>query len=145
MIPKDSQVEIIGSDSAYYKVYFEDDEGFILKRHAVIDRQTTQQRAPQPQLQPTNVQANNRVGENLRQTSRYSYLENKYGASMASRLDARKIWKGMSAEMVRDSWGTPDIIERDINGNAVKEEWVYRNTRLYIENNTLKDWGQAKR
>ena len=52
---------------------------------------------------------------------------------------------GISAEMVRDSWGTPDKIDREISGNTVKEEWIYRNTLLYIEDNTLKDWGQLRR
>ena len=62
---------------------------------------------------------------------------------MAARLGAGKIWKGMSAEMVRDSWGSPSKINRVI-GNNVREEWVYRNTWLFIENNTLVDWGPVK-
>ena len=143
IIPKDSQVEIIDSDSAYFKVYFEGDEGFILKRHAVTDN-APQQRTAQPQL--ASVSANNPPPDASRQpASRLAYLESKYGSSIAARLDARKIWRGMSAEMVKDSWGSPDKIEREISGNTVKEEWIYRNTLLYLENNALKDWGSVKR
>ena len=138
IIPKDSQVEIIDSDSVYFNVYFDGDEGFIIKRHAVIDNA--------PQQQHTVQLANNATDINQQQqTSRFSYLENKYGSSMATRLYERKIWRGMSAEMVRDSWGSPDKIEREISDNIVKEEWVYRSTWLYLEDNTLKDWGQVGR
>jgi len=142
VIPKDSQVEIIDSDSVYFKVYFEDDEGFILKRHAIID-QAPRQLPATPQQ--TNASMNNPTGVSQQHTSRFAYLESKYGTSIATQLDARKIWRGMNAEMIKDSWGNPDKIEREINGNTIKEEWAYRNTWLYLENNTLKDWGTVRR
>jgi len=134
VIPKDSQVEVIDADSAYLKVWFEGDEGFIFRHHAVIDQTQT---IPQQ----TNVQ----VSGNQQRTNRFSYLENKYGSSIAARLDERKIWRGMTAEMVRDSWGAPEKIDREISGNTLKEEWIYRNTLLYLENNTLRDWRQVRR
>ena len=31
-----------------------------------------------------------------------------------------------------------------ISGNIVKEEWIYKNTWLYFENNTLVEWGPDK-
>jgi hypothetical protein len=64
---------------------------------------------------------------------------------MAARLNAGKIWKGMTAEMVNDSWGTADKINRIISGNVVKEEWIYRTTWLYFENNTLLEWGPVRK
>jgi len=64
---------------------------------------------------------------------------------MAARLNAGKIWKGMNSEMIRDSWGKPDKINREINGNTVKEEWIYRTTWLFIENNTLQEWGPVRK
>ena len=142
VIPKDSQVEIIDSDSVYFKVYFEDEEGFILKRHAAIDQPSQKTFVVPP---PARASTNNQANVNKQQTSRFSYLESKYGSSIAVRLDERKIWRGMTAEMVRDSWGGPEKIDREISGNTVKEEWVYRNTWLYLEDNTLKNWGAVKR
>jgi hypothetical protein len=136
IIPKDSRVEVIAVDSVYFYVFFEGDEGFILKRHAVIDQTQTPP-------QQTNVLDNNSADE--QPTSRFAYLENKYGKSIAERLDARKIWRGMSAEMVRDSWGTSDQIDREISGNTVRERWIYRNTLLYLENNTLINWAPVVR
>ena len=63
---------------------------------------------------------------------------------MAARLIAGKIWKGMSAEMVKDSWGVAEKINRVINGNVVKEEWIFRTTWLFFENNALVEWGPRK-
>ena len=58
---------------------------------------------------------------------------------------AGKIWKGMTAEMVRDSWGSPVKINRVIGNSSSKEEWIFKNTWLYIENNTLVEWGSIRR
>ena len=140
VIPKGSQVEGLGSDSTYLTVFFDGSEGFIMRKHAVIDK-TPVKAAPPLEEKPA---AKKPAAQPNQQVSRFTYLENKYGTSMAARLNANKIWKGMNAEMVRDSWGKPDKISREINGNTIKEEWIYKSTWLYLENNTLMDWGPVK-
>lgn len=142
VIPKGSTVTVLGSDSTYLHVIYEEDEGFIYRRHAVIDKKpaaqsqfSNQQNQPQPQTQ---TQTQNKPQP---QPGRFTYLENKYGTSMAARIYSGKVWKGMNAEMVRDSWGSADKITREISGNTVKEEWIYKSTWLYMENNTLVEWG----
>jgi len=152
VIPSGSEVDVLGADSTHLRVVFEEAEGFIFKRHAAIRQtpmssridiavanqpaqsaypsQSQSQPQPQPQPQP-------------QQSSRFSYLENKYGTNMASLLIAGKIWKGMEAEMVRDSWGKPQKINRIISGNTIKEEWIYKNSWLYIEDDVLMTWGPA--
>jgi hypothetical protein len=57
---------------------------------------------------------------------------------------AMKIWKGMTAEMVQDSWGSPRKIDRVINGNDVNEKWTYSKSWLYIENDRLVEWGPVR-
>lgn len=136
IIPSGSTVKVTGSDSTYFKVVFEDNEGYILKRHAVINETPVVVEQPKP-LQQAVVEEKS----DQKEANRFTYLENKYGTSMAAKLNAGKIWKGMTAQMVRDSWGSPLKINRSINGNLVKEEWIYNNTWLYIENNTLVEWG----
>lgn len=141
VIPSGSSVTVLGSDSTYLHVTFEENDGYIYKRQAVIDKSpvvSTEVNKAQPQvpdIQPAQAEQN----------SRYSYLENKYGSAMASRLYSGKIWKGMKAEMVNDSWGTAEKINRITSGNIIKEEWTYRNTWLYFENNTLVEWGPKRK
>ncbi|HOW40978.1 MAG TPA: hypothetical protein PL123_10580 [Bacteroidales bacterium] len=149
VVPKGSQVEVLDSGNAYLKVVYEENEGYILSRHAEIDRiavpaeeeRKLKQDFPVVEEQDQ-VQSRSTV---VREKSRFTYLEEKYGTSMAARLNAGKIWKGMNSEMIRDSWGKPDKINREINGNTVKEEWIYRTTWLFIENNTLQEWGPVRK
>jgi hypothetical protein len=141
IIPSGSVVNVIDSDSTYLKVVFEDAEGYILKRHAVISNS------------PVNIEAVNQPQEAIRDNqpepeeriSRFSYLEKKYGSGTAAKLYAGKIWKGITAEMVNDSWGKPAKINRLMRDGIIREEWIYRNTWLYIENNTLVEWGPIRK
>jgi hypothetical protein len=141
IIPSGSTVTVLGQDSTYLHVTFEENEGFIFSRHAVIDKtaaaivQTVQPQQAIPQDQSNQEQ----------QVSRFTYLESKYGTTMATRINAGKIWKGMNSEMVKDSWGNALKINREVTGNTIKEEWIYRNTWLYFENNMLIDWGPVKK
>jgi hypothetical protein len=141
IIPADSIVAVLDSDSTYLHVVFEENEGYILRRQAILNevpvnaQPVIQSRPASQQTEPVQEQ----------QQSRFSYLENKYGSNMANRIFSGKIWKGMNSEMVKDSWGTADKINRIISGNITKEEWIFRNTWLYFENNTLLEWGPVKK
>jgi hypothetical protein len=141
IVPSGSNVEVLGSDSTYLHVNFEDNIGYIFRRHAIMDKAPVlSARAELNQQQVQNTQP-----EQTEQISRFAYLESKYGSSMAARLNAGKIWKGMNSDMVKDSWGTADKISRIISGNLIKEEWIFKNTWLYFENNTLVDWGPIQK
>jgi phosphomannomutase len=140
IIPTGSTVKVLDSDSTYMHVTFEENEGFIFSKTAIIDK-TPVNIAQMIQDQPQTSAPQTTKEQPL---SRFSYLEKKYGNTMATRLYSGKIWKGMNSEMVKDSWGTAQKINRTINGNTVQEEWLYKTTWLYIENNTLVDWGPVK-
>jgi hypothetical protein len=134
IIPSGSVVPVLGSDSTYLIVSFEDNKGYIFRKHAVMDK------VPSTFKELESV----RVAK-AQPDARYNALESKYGSAMAERIYAGKIWKGMNSEMVRDSWGSAEKINRVINGNIIKEEWIFRSTWLYFENNTLLDWGPVKK
>ena len=141
IIPSGSVVDVLGYDSTYYHVVFEENEGYIFKRHAVLNE------TPAPPRQVVRMTAEPAQQEQpiqQKEESRFTYLENKYGTSMAAKLIAGKIWKGMDSEMVRDSWGKPQKINRVISGNTVKEEWIYKSTWLYIQDDYLVEWGQRR-
>jgi len=141
IVPSGSVVDVLGSDSTYLKVRFEETEGYIFKRHAVINEPES---SAKPVIQKKElVQYSEPASQ--QQVSRFTYLENKYGSNMAAKLLSGKIWKGMSAEMVRDSWGSPQKINRAINGNTIKEEWIFKNTWLFIQDDYLVEWGPIKR
>jgi hypothetical protein len=143
IIPSGSTVTVLGSDSTYLHVTFEENDGYIFKRQAVIDvTPVNNQQVNQPQ-QPTQAEKPAQVEE--QQVSRFTELENKYGSNMAARLISGKIWKGMNAEMVSDSWGKAERINRVVSRNVIKEEWIFKNTWLYFENNVLVEWGPIRK
>ena len=139
IIQSGSVVDVMDSDSTYYFVAFEGDEGYIYKHHAIPDKKTVEEYKPVQQEQTP--QNNQPVQQEM---SRFSYLENKYGTNMAARLITGKIWKGMNSDMVRDSWGKAEKINRVVNGNLIQEEWIYTNSWLYFENNILLEWGPRR-
>lgn len=149
IIPSKSTVNVLGSDSTYYKVSYEENEGYIFKKDAVIDELPVKDLKSSRDKMVTQYNKQvDQVNQDVQQAnkaSRFTFLEKKYGTSMAALLNAGKIWKGMSSEMVRDSWGSPSKISKTFEGNVVKEEWEYRNTWLYIENDILSDWGPIKK
>lgn len=140
VIPSGTMVNVIDGDSTYFHVRYGEDEGYIYRKDATLSVDpVSQQNAVKNQQEETNMQPQNR------QQDRKTYLENKYGTNMAGKMMAGKIWKGMTAEMIVDSWGKPVKINRTIDTDLIREEWVYKNSWLFIENNTLIDWGPVKR
>jgi len=141
VIPANSTVEVIAADSAFLIVNYEGNRGYINSEHAEIKKEVKAVQSDQ-----SDAEGYLRTGRTVQRTkvSRMEYLENKYGTSLALRVYEGKIWKGMRAEMVKDSWGSPLKISSMISGNALKEEWFYRSTTLYFENNKLAGWKQSK-
>jgi len=139
IIPSGSVVNVIGSDSTYFHVIYEENEGYIFKRHAILN----EAKVAKPEVQQKDT-AREEQEQSQQQVSRFTYLENKYDSGMAAKLMSGKIWKGMTSEMVRDSWGKPLKINRVISGNTVKEEWIFKNTWLYLQNDVLVEWGRIR-
>jgi len=139
IIPSGAVVSVLDADSTYYHVTYEENEGYIFRKHAVIDKAPTTFSEMQSGTSPSASQP-----VQAQTDSRYAELESKYGSAMAARIYAGKIWKGMNSEMVHDSWGSARKINRVVSGNVIKEEWIYRSTWLYFENNSLIQWGPVK-
>lgn len=140
VIPSGTVVSVIDGDSTYFHVRYGEDEGYIYRKDATLSADPVpQQNAVTSQSQENNVQPQDKPPD------RKTYLENKYGTNMSAKMISGKIWKGMTAEMIVDSWGKPLKINRTINTDLIREEWIYKNSWLFIENNTLVDWGPVTR
>jgi len=136
VLPSGSVVDVVSADTAFIKVGYEGNTGFIYTRHAEINKAPVSEARPEPAA-TTRAVEKTRVG-------RYEYLENKYGRQVAEKIYSGKIWKGMRAEMVKDSWGSPVKINKIISNSVVREEWYYKNTVLFFQNNTLVNWGSDR-
>lgn len=55
-------------------------------------------------------------------------------------IDDGKVLLGMSADMVRASWGESEKINRSVGNWGVHEQWIYGSKYLYFENGILTSW-----
>jgi len=146
VMPKGTVVDVLpGTYDTFMHVVIEGEEGYIYAKDAELSQAPASAVKDASRIsveKETNSQESRPVQKQV--VTRYEYLVNKYGTSMGSRLYERKIWKGMNSQLVKDSWGSPGEINRIINGDEVREEWIYNKTRLNFRNSTLSDWGPAK-
>jgi cell division protein FtsB len=68
----------------------------------------------------------------------------KYGKEIGQRVAYKRIWKGMTDEMVRDGWGEPDRIDRNVEKWGVFEQWSYGNVTFFFRDGKLTDWEESR-
>ena len=68
----------------------------------------------------------------------------KYGKEIGNRIAYKRIWKGMTDEMVRDGWGEPDRIEKNIEAWGVFTQWIYGDVIFFFRDGTLTDWEEGR-
>lgn len=66
----------------------------------------------------------------------------KYGEDIGQRVAYKQIWKGMTDEMVRDGWGEPETINRNVEKWGVFEQWNYGNITFFFKDGKLTDWDE---
>ena len=64
-------------------------------------------------------------------------LTKKYGAKNAKDIIDGVIRTGMTKQMVRESWGTPDKINRTLTSYGSSEQWIYGSSYIYFDGNRL--------
>jgi FtsZ-binding cell division protein ZapB len=67
----------------------------------------------------------------------------KYGKEIGNQIAYKRIWKGMTDEMVRDGWGKPDRIEKNIEAWGVFTQWIYGDVIFFFQDGKLTDWQEG--
>lgn len=127
------EILVLGQTETYFLIRSDSTEGFVFKEKVDCPLCAPAEGEEQPVT----------AGTEQTQQNRYAYLKEKYG-DVADELYANKIWKGMTTEMVLDSWGKPQKITRNITSRKVQEEWVFKRYWLFFENDRLLDWGTIR-
>ena len=66
----------------------------------------------------------------------------KYGEDIGQRVAYKQIWKGMTDEMVRDGWGEPDRIDKNVEAWGVFTQWIYGEIIFFFKDGKLTDWDE---
>ena len=158
IIPDGTVVEAISADTVFTLIRLGELQGYVKSDRltAALPVVATSQPAAQPAMEAAAQPASRPVQEALpaqpapdtqyRQvpTERYQALSEKYGADLGLKLYQHKVWKGITSEMARDSWGKPRQINRMYVDTSVDEEWIYTKSYLYFRDGVLIDWGPVK-
>ena len=65
------------------------------------------------------------------------YFKNIFGEENWNTILDKKVQIGMTSEMCKMSWGSPEKINRTTTAGKSSEQWVYSNNYLYFENGVL--------
>jgi hypothetical protein len=158
ILPEGTVVEAVKADTAFTLIRLGEIEGYVKSDRltAALPVVTTDQPleepvsrfADEPAAQPVQetVTVYDNPDDRSRQipTERFQALIDKYGIDMAKRLYQHKVWKGISSEMARDSWGKPKQINKMYVDRGVDEEWIYSSKYLYFRDGVLVEWGPVK-
>lgn len=76
---------------------------------------------------------------------KHKYFIAKYGKEDGSRVFDGRIWKGMTEQMMRDSWGKPD--KTNVNNYAWGKfsQYYYGDVTYFFKNGKLTDWEEKKK
>lgn len=77
--------------------------------------------------------------QEIEETKLKLYIK-KYGQEDGMRVASGQIWKGMSEKMMRDSWGEPDKIDKNIEKWGVFTQWYYGDIIYFFRDGILTDW-----
>ena len=146
IIPDGTVVEAISADTLFTLIRLDEVEGYVKSDRltAALPVVTTTQPALQPVQEAAPVQPVADVQARQIPTERFQALIDKYGTDLAKKLYQHKVWKGITSDMARDSWGKPVQINRMYVNTSVDEEWIYSKSYLYFRDGVLIEWGPVK-
>ncbi len=81
---------------------------------------------------------------NLKKHQKKLYIL-KYGKKNGIRVSLGSIWKGMTEDMLRDSWGKPDRINKIKRKWGIFTQWYYGEITYFFKNGKLFEWEEKKK
>jgi hypothetical protein len=67
-----------------------------------------------------------------------------YGEDFGHRVAYNQVWKGMSEEMMHDSWGEPDKIDSNVQSYGVFNQFYYGDVTFFFRDGKLIDWEESE-
>jgi len=64
----------------------------------------------------------------------------KYGEEDGSRVANRKVWKGMTEQMLQDGWGKADTVTANSYKWGLYTQWTYGDITFFFKNGKLFEW-----
>jgi hypothetical protein len=68
----------------------------------------------------------------------------KYGEEVGNKIVNKQIWTGMTDEMVMESWGEPDRIDKNVEAWGTFTQWNYGHVTFFFKDGKLTEWEGEK-
>jgi hypothetical protein len=68
----------------------------------------------------------------------------KYGEEVGNKIVNKQIWTGMTDEMVMESWGEPDRIDKNVEAWGTFTQWNYGDVTFFFKDGKLTEWEGEK-
>lgn len=89
------------------------------------------------------VDLNSRLDEELKNCLPQFYIK-KYGKELGSRIAAGRVWVGMTEQMLLDSYGKPDKVNRNKEKWGVFAQYYYGKIVFFFRDGKLIEWEERK-
>lgn len=73
-----------------------------------------------------------------------AYYRKKYGKEIGNRVAAGRVWAGMTEEMLLDSYGKPDKVNRNKEKWGVFTQYYYGKIIFFFRDGKLIEWEERK-
>ncbi len=73
-----------------------------------------------------------------------TFYAKRYGRKVGNRIINKQIWKGMTENMLKDSWGKPDRINKNIEKWGRFTQWLYGKIEFFFRDGKLTGWEEKK-
>jgi len=77
-------------------------------------------------------------------SSRANQMTRKYGKQVGKRVASGQIWKGMTENMLEDSWGKPDKITKNKEKWGLFTQWYYGDITYFFKEGIMIGWEEIK-
>ncbi len=68
----------------------------------------------------------------------------RYGKEDGAKVASGMVWKGMSEDMLRDSWGKPDSVTSNKQPWGTYNQWYYGEITYFFKDGKMIDWEEGQ-
>ncbi|MCF1753383.1 hypothetical protein [Mariniradius sediminis] len=148
-----TKAALLGLSKDHLRIKIDTTEGFI--SYVFVNLRNTQledyfsyyvleKKNKEQAIEDSLIQVRNKEEEIQRRQqyeTRFNELTKKYGSTIGKRIFMKEVWIGMTEDMLLDSWGEPEEINRTVTATLVRKQYVYPGQKyIYVENGKVTAW-----
>ncbi len=135
-------VQVQGWATWLYFIKSKDITGYISWKALEINKNLDSLATVLEKFSPVEEDAEIKKQQEIERKKYEDMLVKKFGVGVANKILDGYYWIGMTEKMAEYSLGRPDKVNRTVTSNSIHEQWIYRNSDLYLyfDNGVLRSY-----